>query len=42
MGNKNVFEIVKDRYFEHLGRTSNSVRYAGWFSIGVQGVIVQM
>ena len=41
-GTKNVFKFVKRRYFEHSGRKSKSVRYAGWLSFRVREVITTL
>ena len=38
-GNKKC-EFVEHKFFEYFGQTSKSVRYAGWFSPGVQKIIV--
>ena len=41
-GTTNLFELVERRYFEHFGRTSKSVRYAGWFTFRVRKVIAHV
>ena len=35
-GTVNLFEFEERRYFEHLGRTSKSARYAGWLAFRVR------
>ena len=39
-GTTNLFEFVERGYFEHFGRASKSVRYAGWLPSRVRTVIV--
>ena len=41
-GTTNLFEFVEHRYFQHVGRTSKSARYAGWLSFRVRKVIAHI
>ena len=41
-GTTNLFEFVERRYFENIGRTSKSARYAGWLFLRVRKVIVHI
>ena len=38
----NLFELVERKYFEHFGRTSQSARYASWFSFRVRKVYLRI
>ena len=41
-GTTHLFEFVERRYFENVGRTSKSAKYAGWLSFRVRKVIVHI
>ena len=41
-GTTKLFEFVECIYFEHLGETSKSVRYAVWLSFRVRKIIVHI